>query len=46
VIIAPKKGIGLLNKACKIGIVKAKVFPDPVSASAIISLPFKEYGKV
>jgi hypothetical protein len=35
----------LSSKLCKIGKAKAKVFPLPVSAKAIISLPFNVYGK-
>lgn len=37
--------MGFYKSAYNIGKAKAKVLPLPVSASAIISLPFNVYGK-
>ena len=43
-IIHAKKGWGLSKSYYIIGIAKAAVFPDPVSASPIMSLPLSVYG--
>jgi hypothetical protein len=39
-----KKLVGFYNKAYNIGRANARVFPLPVSAKAIMSLPFNVYG--
>lgn len=37
---------GFSRSACKIGIANAAVFPDPVSASPITSLPKKVFDEI
>lgn len=37
--IRAKRRVGVSKRACRIGRAKAAVFPDPVSAKPIISLP-------
>jgi hypothetical protein len=39
-IIKAKNGVCLLSKSCRIGKQKAAVFPLPVSANPMMSLPF------
>lgn len=43
--ITAKKNVGFSKRASNIGKAKASVFPLPVSASAIISLPLRVNGK-